>query len=134
MLKDIEVESLEGVSIAVVNELGENMEMVWNVYVINYTQNLLEGVLVSSKGYGKLNGEEVQTSQLRHFLETIEPLSYSKIEPIISDLFVLNNEYWLSYYVNGKMYDRKFVFLENTIKEDGLELVSLLNKPGLLIS
>jgi len=134
MLKDIEVESLEGVSIAVVNELGENMEMVWNVYVINYTQNLLEGVLVSSKGYGKLNGEEVQTSQLRHFLETIEPLSYSKIEPIISDLFVLNNEYWLSYYVNGKMYDRKFVFLENTIKEDGLELVSLLNKPGLLLS
>jgi hypothetical protein len=134
MLKDIEVKSLEGVSIAVVNELGENMEMVWNVYAINYTQNLLEGVLVSSKGYGKLNGEEVQTSQLRHFLETIEPLSYTKIEPIVSDLFVLNNEYWLSYYVDSKMYDRKFVFLENTIKEDSLEMVSLLNKPGLLLS
>lgn len=133
MLKDIEVESLEGIGVAVIHELSDEMEMVYNVYAINYTQNLLEGVLVSSKGYGVINGESKMTSALRHFLDTLPPLSYCKIEPIPEELFVLNNEYWLSYYVEGKIYEKKYVFLENTILENTLETVSLLNKPGLLL-
>ncbi len=133
MLKDILVESLEGIGVAVVHELSDEMEMVYNVYAINYTQNLLEGVLVSSKGYGIINGEEKITSSLRHFLDTMPPLSYCKIEAIQEQLFVLNNEYWMSYYVAGKIYEKKYVFEANSIKENNLEIVSLLNKPGLLL-
>jgi len=134
MLKDIIEENFEGVAIAVVHELGDEMEMVWNVYAINYTQSFLEGVLVTSKGYGTIDGEEKKTSDLRHFLETIEPLSYIKIEPIPEALFVLNNAYWMSFYVDGKIYERKYIFEENTINENSLELISLINRQGILLS
>lgn len=133
MLKDIQEESLEGVAVAVVHELNDEMEMVWNVYAINYSQHLLEGVLVSSKGFGTIAGEPKTTSSLRHFLDTLPALSYLKIEPIQEELFVLNNEYWMSYYVEGKIYERKYLFAENTIRPDALESVSLLNKPGILL-
>lgn len=133
MLKDIKIESLEGVGVAVVHELNDQMEMVWNVYAINYTQHLLYGVLVSSKGYGEINGEEKTSSALRHFLDEIPALSYVKIEPIQENLFPINNEYWMSYYAENKIYERKYIFEPNTIAENNLETVSLLNKPGILL-
>ena len=133
MLKDIKEESLDGIGIAVVHELGDALEMVWNVYAINYTQHLLEGVLVSSKGYGLIEGEEIKTTTLRHFLNIIEPLSYAKIEPIQPEVFALNNEYWMSYYVDGKIYERKYIFENSSIDLDKLEQVSLLNKQGCLL-
>ncbi len=133
MLKDIKQESYEGVAVAVVHELNDEMEMVWNVYAINYTQHLMYGVLVSSKGYGIIDGEEKKTSALRHFLDEIPALSYVKIEPIQAELFLISNEYWMSYYIQDKIYERKYVFEPNSIAEENLETVSLLNKPGILL-
>ena len=133
MLKDILVESIDGIAVAIIHELSDEMEMVYNVYAINYSKHLLEGVLVSSKGYGKINGEDKTTSALRHFLDTMPALSYCKIEPIPEELFVLNNEYWMSYYVEGKIYEKKYVFEANSINEESFEIVSLINKPGLLL-
>jgi hypothetical protein len=133
MLKDIKQESYEGVAVAVVHELNDEMEMVWNVYAINYTQHLMYGVLVSSKGYGVIDGEEKKTSALRHFLDEIPALSYVKIEPIQAELFLISNEYWMSYYIQDKIYERKYVFEPNSIVEENLETVSLLNKPGILL-
>lgn len=133
MLKDIKQESYEGVAVAVVHELNDEMEMVWNVYAINYTQHLMYGVLVSSKGYGIIDGEEKKTSALRHFLDEIPALSYVKIEPIQAELFLISNEYWMSYYIQDKLYERKYVFEPNSIAEENLETVSLLNKPGILL-
>jgi hypothetical protein len=39
----------------------------------------------------------------------------------------------MSYYAENKIYERKYVFEPNTISEDKLETVSLLNKPGILL-
>lgn len=133
MLKDIKEESLEGIGVAVVHELNDEGEMVWNVYAINYTQPLLYGVLVSSKGYGTIHGEHKTTSALRHFLDELPALTYSKIEPIQPELFQISNEYWMSYYVDNKIYERKYIFEPNSINENALEEVSLLNKPGVLL-
>lgn len=133
MLKDITEESLPGVVVSVVYELNEEKNWVWNVYAINYTQEHLTGVLVSSKGYGTHNGEEVKTSVLRHFLDQMPPLSYIKIEPIQEDLFGLNNEYWMSYYARAKLYERKFIFKPNQIAVENLETVSLVNQLGILV-
>ena len=90
MLKDIETESIKDIAVAAVHELNiESNAMVWNVYLINYSTNLLEGVIVSSHGWGSIHGEEKKTSQLRHFLKEVEPISYKKIEPITEDVFGL---------------------------------------------
>jgi len=133
MLKDIIEPAFDGVGVAVIHEEGEENEMVWNVYLINFNNALIDGVLISSKGYGTINNEEVKTSTLRHMLNEIDALDYGKIEPLHEDLFILNNEYWVSFYLDGKIYDRKFVFLENTIDRSRLAHINLIDKKGILI-
>lgn len=133
MLKDIDEPQFDGVGIAVVYETNDEDEWIWNVYLINFNNERLTGVLVISKGYGTIEGEIRASSTLRHFLDTIEPLSYLKIEPIIEDVLILNNEYWLSFYLNGKIYDRRFVFIENTIDKKKLQHINIIDKNGILI-
>jgi len=133
MLKDIIEPAFDGVGVAVIHEEGEENEMVWNVYLINFNNALIDGVLISSKGYGSINNEEVKTSVLRHMLNEIDALNYGKIEPLHQDLFILNNEYWVSFYLDGKIYDRKFVFVENTIDKSRLAHINVIDKKGILI-
>jgi|DEB19_MinimDraft_2_1074335.scaffolds.fasta_scaffold52112_2 hypothetical protein len=133
MLKDIIEPAFDGVGVAVIHEEGDENEMVWNVYLINFNNALIDGVLISSKGYGNINNEEVKTSVLRHMLHEIDALDYGKIEPLHEDLFTLNNEYWVSFYLDGKIYDRKFVFVENTIDKSRLAHINVIDKKGILI-
>jgi len=133
MLKDIIEPAFDGVGVAVVYEKNEDGHFVWNVYLINFNNEIITGVLVSSKGYGTINNEEIKTSVLRHMLNEIDSLDYGKIEPINEDLFVLNNEYWVSFYLDGNLYDRKFVFVTNTIEKNRLAHINVIDKKGILI-
>ena len=133
MLKDIIEPEFDGVGVAVVHETNEDGEKEWNVYVINFNNAPIEGVLVSSKGYGKINEEEIKTSALRHLLNTVDALDYGKVEPIHEDLFALNNEYWVSFYLDNKIYDRKFVFTEHSIVKSKLAHINLIDKYGILL-
>lgn len=133
MLKDIEEPAFDGVGVAVVYEINDEGEKVWNVYLINFNNALIDGVLVSSKGYGIINNEEIKTSQLRHFLDTVDALDYAKIEPIHEEVFVLNNEYWVSFYLDGKIYDRKFIFTPHNISKNKLSHINLIDKQGILL-
>ena len=133
MIKDIPQYVVEDIAIAVVREQNELNETEWNVYMLNLKNKQIEGVLVSSNGYGVINDEKVKTSTLRHFLDTIPPKGYSKIEPIIENVFGLSNEYWVSFYLDGVMYDKKYIFLAESIKDENFVTVPLLNKKGVMI-
>ena len=133
MLKDIPKLVVENIIVAVVPEENELGEQIWSVYLINLYDQKIEGVLVSSKGYGNRNGEEVKTSTLRHFIGAIESNDYAKIELIIKDVFGLSNEYWISFYLGKDMYDKKYVFLPESITEENLTNIPVLNKKGVMI-
>jgi hypothetical protein len=133
MLKDIPKPLVEDVAIAVVQEENELGELIWSSYVINLKDQPIEGVLVSTKGYGTYQGTDVKTSMLRHFLDVVPGKSFSLIEPIIENLFGLNNEFWLSFYQHGTMYDKKYIFLPESIKEDFFTTIPILNKKGVMI-
>ena len=79
MIKDIPELKVENIAIAVVQEKNELEETVWNSYLINLKEEQIEGVLVTSTGYGELNEEKVRTSTLRHFLDEVAPKSFVKI-------------------------------------------------------
>jgi len=113
MKESLKGPKVENVFIAAVKEQGEDGAEVFNVYIVNNKGVKIEGVLVSSVGYlrNEKSGEKIQTSMLRHFLETIEPYSYRKVEPIMEDVFGLNNEYWVSFWIDKVMYDKKIYFL-----------------------
>lgn len=133
MKKDIEFPSVTDVAVAIVTEKNDLNQDEWNVYLLNFKNQAIEGVLVSSRGYGEVNQEKRKTSELRHFLNVVDKKSFAKIEPIVEDVFGLNNEYWVSFYLDQKMYDKKFIFLPETITEKNLISIPIINKKGVLI-
>jgi hypothetical protein len=135
MKEDIKIPKVDGVSVAAVQEVGDDNTLVYNVYLINERKEELEKVLVTSKGYAtvKKSGERVKTSTLRKSLGNMNAQSIQKIEPIMTDLFGLNNEYWVSFWIGSKMYDKKYIFLSETIKEEHFVNVPIINKKGVLI-
>ena len=133
MKKDIHPPEVTDIAVAVVKEQNELAETEWNVYLINFKKQKIEAVLVTSQGYGIYNNEEVKTSALRHFLDVVDAESYKKIEPVYENLFGLNNEYWVSFFINKVMYDKKYIFLPETIMEENLVLIPIINKKGVII-
>lgn len=134
MLKDIHRPEVENIALTVVREVDvTNGETVWNVYLVNLYDEPITGVLVTSKGYGELNGEIVKTSILRHLVERVEALDYVKIEPIMPALFGLNNEYWVSFYMDGQIFDKKYVFLPESITDDNFIPIPFIGKPGVML-
>jgi hypothetical protein len=123
MKKDILFPKVEGVKIAVTLEIDEEENEFWDVQIINRNAFAIENVMVTSRGFGEKNGEEIKTSVLRHFIEKIEAQSINKIEAIQPELFSINNEYWLSYYVGNQLFDKKILFTpESIVKENLIEL------------
>jgi len=134
MKKDIEIPEVKNVTLAVVREKDILLQDEWKVYLINSNEFPLENTLVASKGYGEKEGEQQRTSTLRHFLETVPADGYALVEPIDPKLFHLNNEYWVSYYVGSQIYDRRFVFVPDSICEENLTFIKELDNEGVLHS
>jgi hypothetical protein len=132
MKKDIDFDPVEGVSVAIATHINELGQPVWNVYLLNNNPFVLNNVLVTSKGYGLYKGEEIKTSVLRHMFELVEAKSFARIEPIDPAIFHINNEYWVSYYIGAKIYDKKFIFVPESIVESNLIDISMLNLRGVL--
>lgn len=132
MINDIEFPEVKNVTLAVIREEEDGSP--WKVYLINKNQFPIENTLVASKGYGTKEGEQQKTSVLRHFLETVPANQSALIEPIDPGVFHLNNEYWVSYYVGNAIYDKRFLFVPDTICEDNLTFIKELDKQGVLHS
>ena len=126
---------VEGVAFAVVQQLNEENEKVYYVYLINLREDIMEGIIVTSQGYGNNveTGEKVRTSKLRHSLEILLPNEAAKIEPIMEEVFGLSNEYWVSFWVNDDLFDKKFVFLAESISEENMKLIPVIGEMGVMI-
>lgn len=133
MKKDLPENVVAGVDVAVVLESDSPQGKVWNVYLINEKKVDLQNVLVSSKGYGIKDSKEVKTTTLRHFIGDVKPQSSVKIEAIDTEVFGLTNEYWVSYYVDNVMYDKKYIFLPESIVDENLIKTPFVGKPGVMI-
>lgn len=134
MIKDIKIQEVKNVTLAVarIRNIGEPSE--WKVYLINNNDHAIENTLVASKGYGEKDGEQQRTSILRHYLDTIEGNSAVLIEPIDPAVFHLNNEYWVSYYIGTQIFDKRFVFVPDAIHEDNISFIKELEMEGVLHS
>lgn len=133
MKNDLPLNIVENISIAVVLESETPEVKNWSVYLINEKNSDLNHVLVTSKGYGIKEEREVKTSTLRHFIGDVPALSYVKIEAIDPEVFGLTNEYWLSYYIDNTIFDKKYIFLPESIVDENLSKIPLVNKPGVMI-
>lgn len=131
MKQDISFDSVEGITIAIVPDEeaapGPDGAPIWTVYLLNHNDFSLENVLISSEGYGtQPTGEAVRTTTLRYHLPVVGPHSATPVELIDPAVFHLTNQYWVSYYRDSKIFDKKFVFVPDSIVAANLNRLDLL--------
>ena len=130
MKKDIQILKIEDVYIAVVNEYNDIYKTQdWNAYIINDKQVDLEMVLIVSSGYS----EKKITSTFRKQLDVLPKKSYAKIELMQEELFALNNSFKVSFFEGNAMFDKTYLFRENTINLKALQPIPLMEARGVLV-
>ncbi len=135
MKEELKGPEVENVFVAIVQEVGEDNVTVYDVYLLNESEDILEQILITSKGYdtSKENGEKIETTTLRKDLGGLIPFSAQKVEPIMEDVMALTNEYWVCFWIGNKMYDKKFVVQANLLRENNLEYIPTLGLKGVLV-
>ena len=138
MKQDIPFDPVEGVSVAIVPDAAAAVtdeQPGWQVYLLNHNAYALRNVIVSANGYGvQPDGEPVRTSTLRYVYEEVPPRTAVPVEPIGPALFHLNNQYWVSYYRGNQIFDKKYIFVPDSIVPDNFSHIALLSRAGVLHS
>ncbi|MDP5044004.1 MAG: hypothetical protein NWQ06_03375 [Leeuwenhoekiella sp.] len=129
MRKDIDIPEVYDVYVAAVKEFNEEHRTTdWNAYIINNTDEPLELVMIVSDGY---SADQV-TSQMRHKLEKLPSKAFAKIEFIEDRVLELTNQFAVTYFLGGKLYEKTFVFTAGSIKDQNLGPVPAMLKEGIL--
>ena len=135
MKEDIVFPKVTGVSVAIARKPGLLGAFEWAAYLINKNDYPLTNVLISTKGYGHNQGEPQRTSVLRHLIEKMAPHTAAIIEVLDPGVFHLVNEFWVSYYIGDiskDIYDKKFLFLPETIIDPNIIYIPELELEGVL--
>tara|TARA_B110000503_G_C7085215_1_gene386964 strand:- start:308 stop:703 length:396 start_codon:yes stop_codon:yes gene_type:complete len=127
--KDIQIPEVTGLEMAVVYEYNDIYKTDdWNVYLINNKNVALEIIVIVSQGFS----ETKTTSLLRKKLDNLPANSFAKIEFIQPELFKLNNRFQVTFFEGNTLFEKTFLFKENTIKEGALRTISEIKKRGVL--
>ena len=129
MKKDIQIPEVSGVEMAMVYEYNDIYKTNdWNVYLINNKSVPLEVLVIVSQGFS----ETKTTSLLRKQLAILPANSFAKIEYIQPELFKLNNRFQVTFFEGNTLYEKTFLFEENTVKESALQVINEIKKRGVL--
>lgn len=129
MKKDIQIPEVTNVEMAVVYEYNDIYNTNdWNVYIINNKNVDLEMVVIVSQGFS----DTKTTSLLRKKIEKLPANSFAKIELIQPELFKLNNRFQVTFFKGNMLFEKTFIFKENTIKEGALRMIDEIKKRGVL--
>lgn len=139
MKKDIPQLKVESLAICVVPpdeysiDEPRNEEDLWDVFLVNLKKDAIHNVLIRSKGYGRIEGDDQKTTTLRHFFEHIPAETAVLIEPIQQKVFDLANEYWISFTYKGHMYDKKYIFVRGSITSRHFTRLPIIDRQGVMI-
>jgi len=128
MKKDIEIPIAKDVYVAIVHEWNkEFLSKNWNAYLINNRNTPIQMALVVSKGFDG----DLKTSTMRYAFGVVKAKGFEKIEMVTEDVLGLNNEFYVTYYAdNNKLYEKRFIFEKNTVNENNLVNIPLLEIDG----
>lgn len=131
MNKDIEFPEVRNVAVAIVPD-GEDVKSPWKVYLLNLGEKDITNVMVTSTGFGASAEESQQTSTLRFSYDKIFARTKQAIELIDPAVFHLNNEYWISFWEGDKLFDKRYLFVPESIHESHFTNIPMLNMRGIL--
>lgn len=120
------------IDIAAVPETLIDGSIAWYIYIINKGANNINNVMIQSNGRGEIDAWPVKTSTLRHFIDSIPAGEFSKVEMLVEEVFFLENQYWVSYYIGQTIFDSQLTFAPDTISIDNCQSIEILNMDGVL--
>ena len=130
MKKDIHIPEVKDVYIAVVQE--EHLEyktLDWNAYIINNSDADLDTVLIVSQG----TSDEKMTPPMRHTIAKLPARSYAKIEYMQEQVLALNNTFKVTFFEGQQMFDKTYLFRQNTINDRALQQIPLMQLKGVIV-
>ena len=131
MKKDIEIPEVNNVHIALLYEYNNDFKTKeWNAYILNDKNTAIELVFVVSKGFDG----SIKTATMRHSMEGLEAKSFEKLEFVQDEVLELNNEFFVTFYLEGTLYEKRFLFKKGTVSEKNTSLIPLLGAHGILAS
>lgn len=133
MKKDIPIREVENVAIAVSPEHGRQEAPIWEVFLLNLKKEPIDQVIVSSTGFGVVNGEEVKTSTLRQHFDSIDARSFRKLELVKKELLNLSHQFWVSFLYDEFLFDKKYTFVNGSLVKEHFTQVPLIERPGVMI-
>ena len=129
MKKDIEIPIAEHIQIVATKEWDkEFLAQTWNIYFINNRDEMIETVLVMSRG----NSKDRKTTTLRHGLGDLPGPTGAKVEFIPEEVFGFTNEYLVTFFSQGKLFERTFTFEPNSISEKNTVFIDLMGQDCVL--
>ncbi|WP_421808477.1 hypothetical protein [Flagellimonas sp.] len=129
MKKDIEIPVAKDVHVAVIREWNEEfLSKDWNAYLINNRSDTIEMTIVVSKGF---DGDK-KTSTMRHGIGVLGPNSFKKIELLQEEVLALNNEFFVTFFAENKLFEKRCLFPKHSIKENHLRAIPIIDKEGIL--
>ncbi|MFT4833239.1 MAG: hypothetical protein ACI815_002904 [Psychroserpens sp.] len=129
MKKDIEIPIAKEVFVAIVHEWNDDfLSKDWNAYIINNRSAQIDMVLIVTKGYDK----NKKTSTMRHGIGLVGAKSFEKIEMVQEDVLALDNEFFVTFFADDKLYERRYIFEKNTVNEQNLINIPIIEKEGVL--
>lgn len=132
--KDIIIPEVKNVYVAAIQREDEQGNKNWWVHIINDTEGPLEHLMIQSRGYSDLETKGgKQTATLRKAIKVLPAKSAAKLEPIMPEVFDLFNEYWISFFEDGQMKDRKYIFGPHTIDANFMDPIPVLQVQGILV-
>lgn len=129
MRKDIKIPKIENVHIAAVKEWDKEFtDQQWYIHIINAREEEIEAVLVMSRG----KSDAIKTSTLRHSLGNIPAKTAAKVELIPIEVLGFTNEYLVTFFAGNKLFERKFLFQPNSISEENVVTIPVMECEGVL--
>jgi hypothetical protein len=125
--KDIDIPEVTDVHIAIVREWNTEYEWFdWYAYVINERKLPLEMVMVVSKG----SDGQRKTATMRHAFPVVGSRDSQKVELIQAEVLEFDNQFDLSFFCEGKLYDKSFRFPKGSVSEKTIGKLPLLESKG----
>ena len=133
MKKDIIIPEVENVYIVAIKEWNEDFgENSWYAYILNNTSEKLEMAMVVSSASGIINNEERKTGSFRHAFNEVLPETAIKVELLENNVLQLDNHFMLTYFLDGKLYDKNFTFEAHSIKDENTTELQKINRFGVI--
>lgn len=129
MKKDIEIPQANGVGVAIALEHNpETGNEEWYAHLINRRAADIEMIVIVSQGFN----ETQTTSLFRRRIDKLAAGQSTKFELMQPEVFALDNRFQLTFFENGKLYDREFLFERNIINKEVIAKIPEIGHKGLL--